>query len=264
MAKIESHAPGTLCWVELATSDPASARTFYSNLFGWTPVDQPNNYGPYTIFQSGGNDTAAMCQLHQPEARPYWSVYFAVADAAESAGCVTALGGKVLQGPFDVQEFGRMVACTDPQGAHFCLWQAKKHIGITHPGPFGQVCWPELATPDPEAAAAFYTRLFGWKTKPEAGFDSIPYAEFQQGEKSLGGLMPMRGPEWKGVPPHWMIYVSVKNCDEDTNRAKELGATVCVPPTDIPDVGRFSVITDAQGAVFSLIQLNAMTASTAP
>jgi len=62
-----------------------------------------------------------------------------------------------------------------PHGAVFCLWQAKGSIGITHGGPLNQVCWPELNTPDPVGAAAFYTNLFGWKTKPETGLDAAQY-----------------------------------------------------------------------------------------
>ena len=69
-------------------------------------------------------------------------------------------------------------------------------------------------------------------------------------------MMPMRGEEWKGVPPHWMIYVSVADCDERAARIKQLGGNVCVPPTDIPNVGRFSVVNDPQGATFSIIQMS--------
>src|SRR5438874_2564558 len=83
------------------------------------------------------------------------------------------------------------------------------------------------------------------------------YVEWLNGKDHIGGLLPMRGGQWKGVPPHWMVYITVSDCDERAARAKELGATSCVPPTDIPNVGRFSVIKDAQGAVFSLIQLTA-------
>ena len=39
---------------------------------------------------------------------------------------------------------------------------------------------------------------------------------------------------------------------------EEVAGKVCVPPTDIPNVGRFSVIADPQGAAFSLIQMTAM------
>ena len=71
--------------------------------------------------------------------------------------------------------------------------------------------------------------------------------------------MPMRGDQWKGVPPHWMIYITVADCDARAAQAKQLGGGVCVPPTDIANVGRFAVVNDPQGATFSLIQLAART-----
>jgi hypothetical protein len=67
----------------------------------------------------------------------------------------------------------------------------------------------------------------------------------------------MRGDKWAGVPPHWMIYVTVADCDERSKHAAELGAKVCVPPMDVPNVGRFSVFSDPQGAMLQLIQLTA-------
>jgi hypothetical protein len=257
MAKIESYTPGSFCWAELATSDTQSAKNFYTEMFGWTATDQPIPGGVYTIFQSDGNDAAAMYAA-QPGTPTRWGVYFAVADVDDSAARIESLGGKVVAGPFDVMDSGRMVVAQDPHGAPFSLWQAKTNIGATHGGPLRRMSWPELTTTDPVGAVAFYTRLLGWTTKPESGVETAPYIEFVNGGIHFGGLMPMRGEEWKGISPHWMVYVSVADCDERSAKAKELGANVCVPPTDIPGVGRFSVITDTQGAVFSLIQLAGM------
>ena len=149
---------------------------------------------------------------------------------------------------------GRMAVAQDSQGAGFALWQAKNSIGMTHGGPMNQPCWPELATPDPVAAVKFYSGLFGWTTVPDSGFESAQYIEWVNEKAHIGGLLPMRGPEWNGAPPRWMIYISVANCDERVAKAKDLGANVCVPPTDVPNTGRFSVISDPQGAVFSLFQ----------
>jgi uncharacterized protein len=260
MAKITSYTPGSFCWAELATTDTASAKAFYATMFGWTALEYPMPQGVYTIFQADGNDAAAMYSA-QPGVPAHWGSYFSVANVDESAAKVAPLGGKVIAGPFDVMESGRMATVQDPQGAVFSMWQAKGHIGATHGGPFSQVSWPELTTPDPAAAVTFYSGVFGWKTKPESGFDAAQYIEWVNGGKSIGGLMPMRGPEWAGVPPHWMIYVTVADCDERTSKAQELGGRICVPPTDIPHVGRFSVISDAQGSVFSLVQMKAMAAN---
>ena len=112
--------------------------------------------------------------------------------------------------------------------------------------------WPELSTTDPAGAIKFYTALLGWKTKPETGVESAPYVEWVNDGSSMGGLMPIRG---EGAPPRWMIYITVADCDERAKHAVEIGAKVCVGPTDIPNTGRFSVISDPQGAVFSIIQM---------
>jgi len=257
MAKIESYIPGSFCWAELATSDPESAKKFYTAMFGWTVNDLPVPGGVYTIFLSDGNEAAAVYGA-RPGVPNHWGVYFSVANADQSAARVEPLGGKTVAPPFDVMEAGRMAVAQDPQGAHFSVWQANRHIGARHGGPLNNVCWPELATTDAVAAAAFYGGMFGWTTKPATGLESAEYVEWLNGGKSMGGLMPMRGDQWKGVPPHWMVYVSVADCDERAAKARELGGTVCVPPTDIPNVGRFSVVTDQQGAVFSLIHLTGM------
>jgi uncharacterized protein len=254
MPTIDSYSPGALCWAELATSDQDAAKHFYTQLFGWTFDDQPIPGGVYTIFNSDGNSAAA-AYSKRPEEPSHWNAYFSVENVDESAAKVTAIGGKVDAGPFAVMEAGRMAIASDPQGAHFCLWQAGCTKGAKHGGPLYQVSWPELATPDPAGAVAFYAALFGWKTKPETGFETSEYVEWLNAGKPMGGLMPMRGNMWTGVPPHWMLYVTVPNCDEGAAKAMEMGANVCVPPTDIPNVGRFSVITDPQGAVFSVIQL---------
>jgi predicted enzyme related to lactoylglutathione lyase len=60
--------------------------------------------------------------------------------------------------------------------------------------------------------------------------------------------------EWGDVPPHWMVYISVEDCDAAAKKVAELGGQVCVPPTDLPEVGRFAVINDPTGATFSIIK----------
>jgi predicted enzyme related to lactoylglutathione lyase len=255
--KISSYAPGSFCWAELAATNAESAKKFYAEMFGWTAQDNHTPQGVYVVFQFNGNDVGGMYQ-GQPGIPAHWGPHFSAASVDESAAKAAALGGKILAGPFDAHDVGRMAVVQDPQGVAFTLWQAKKSIGATHGGPLGNFVWPELTTSNPAGAVAFYSGLFGWKTKPESGFDAAQYVEWIRGETHFGGLMPMRGDMWKGVPPHWMLYVTVSDCDERAAKAQALGGTVCVPPADIPNVGRFAVIADPQGAAFSLIQMAAI------
>jgi len=62
----------------------------------------------------------------------------------------------------------------------------------------------------------------------------------------------MKGDEWKGIPSHWVTYYMVASTDSTASKAQSLGARLLVPPHDIPNVGRFSMIMDGQGAVFSV------------
>jgi uncharacterized protein len=256
MSKIESYAPGYFCWAELASSDTAAAKQFYSDLFGWTAVDMPMPEGVYTLFKAGGEDVAAVCAA-QPGHPTNWGIYFSVASADDAAARVTEAGGKILAGPFDAHDAGRMAIAQDPTGTTFSLWQARRSIGATYAGDMGKVVWPELATPDPAAAVAFYTHLFGWTSKPDTGIADAPYIEWNHNGKAIGGLLPMRGEEWKGIPPHWLIYITVADCEERAARAKAIGGNLRVPPCDIPNVGRFSIVNDPQGGTFAIIQMTA-------
>ncbi len=115
----------------------------------------------------------------------------------------------------------------------------------------GAFSWFELMTIDVEAAESFYSDLFGWKTEkaPMEGFD---YTLVKVGDNGLGGIMAIP-PQAEGVPPNWGIYVTVDDVDATARKAEELGAKILVPLTDIPNVGRFFVLQDPQGAVISAI-----------
>jgi hypothetical protein len=250
---LTQHAPGTFCWPELATSDPAAATTFYSGLFGWTLFEAPTDVGPYYMFRLGGDDVGASYKMRADEGQPHWNSYVSVASADEAAARAQTLGATVVVQPFDVFDAGRMAVLRDPAGAFFCVWQAKAHIGARRLNEPGTLCWTELATTDTAAAERFYTGLFGWRLKKGTAAPG-EYTEIYNREQPIGGIMQIQ-PEWGEVPPHWMPYFAVVDCDASAGRAKDLGAKLLVRPTDIPGVGRFAVIEDSQGAAFAIIAL---------
>lgn len=250
------HAPGSFCWIELMTTDGPGAKKFYGELFGWEAQDSP--IGPdqvYTIFQLNGKAVAASYQKGEDmkQVPTNWASYIAVTSADETAAKAKSLGGTVVQGPFDAMEHGRMAVIADPTGAHFCIWQPKQHKGVGVKGETNSLCWNELLTGDTEKAKDFYTKLFGWKSKTDSG--ATPYTEWINGEEHIGGMMQIQ-PQMGPMPPNWGIYIAVDDCDAKVEKAKSLGGRVYVSPTDIPNVGRFAVLSDPQGAVFNIIQLN--------
>ena len=125
----------------------------------------------------------------------------------------------------------------------------------------GSFCWNELSTTDDAAAMKFYTELLGWEIKAGTataceGSEAPPmvYNEIVVDGKHVGGIYKM-GPEFGGAPSHWMPYVAVEDVDAKATQVVELGGKVCVPPTDIPNTGRFCVVNDPTGATISLITL---------
>jgi uncharacterized protein len=249
------HASGNFCWFELGTSDQNAAKEFYVGLFGWGYKDSPlppEMGGVYTTLTKDGKDVGAIYQLgpQMEGVPPHWMPYVAVDSADETAAKVAELGGEALCPPMDVMEHGRMAIFKDPTGATLSVWEPKEHFGVELVGAPGSACWSELATTEVKKAGAFYSSLFGWSLKESS--DGMPYTEFGNKGQMIGGMMPMDGPQFQGVPPHWTVYFAVEDCDAAAEKAKGLGATSCVPPTDIPNVGRFAMIQDPQGAVFSI------------
>jgi len=259
MQETPDYKPGTFCWVELGTSDSAAAKTFYSSLFGWTPDDRASAPGMvYTIFQLDGKDAAALYQLSPDMAAqgipPHWMSYVAVSSADETAAKVKEAGGTVLQGPFDVMTVGRMAIIKDPTGAVFSLWQpgTNKGAGIYNvPNSF---CWNELATTDTKKDGEFYSSVFGWELDVQ-NFGPMEYTMFKNGDRPGGGMFGIT-PDMGNVPPHWLVYFAVDDCDAKAQKATELGAKICKPADDIPGVGRFAILTDPQGAGFAIIKLD--------
>ncbi|MGH9802777.1 MAG: VOC family protein [Blastocatellia bacterium] len=262
--EVTKHIPGTFCWVELGTSDQNAARKFYGELFGWATKEIP--MGPdsfYTMFQLNGKDAGAAYALGQEELSigipPYWGLYVCVENADAAAKAITAAGGTLLAEPFDVFDVGRMAIAVDPTGASFKIWQPLNHIGVGVMGENNSMCWQELATRDLDGAKKFYSTVFGWDPQTKGG-DGMSYTEIYLKDATgnpapFGGMYTMM-PEMVGVPPHWMPYFAVADCDATFEKTKSLGGKAHVPPTNIPNVGRFSMLTDPQGAAFAVIKLD--------
>jgi predicted enzyme related to lactoylglutathione lyase len=147
-----------------------------------------------------------------------------------------------------------MAVLQDPTGATFTVWQAKHQIGAKILNEPGALCWNELTTRDTKAAESFYTKLFGWATKHSAPSAVMDYTEFSNNGQPGGGMMAMPAGMPAGMPSYWMPYFQVADCDASTEKAKGLGGKVMVAPNDIPNTGRFSILSDPQGAMFAVFK----------
>jgi predicted enzyme related to lactoylglutathione lyase len=272
MPERDGYLPGVPCWVDTSQPDQEAACAFYSGLFGWEFEDlmPPGSASGYFAARIRGGDVAAVGPV--PEGAPAvatWNTYIWVDDADDTAAKITAAGGRTLAEPFDVMDAGRMGVFADPEGAAFCVWQAKRHRGARIVNEAGSLNFNGLNTRDPEAAKAFYGAVFGWETRTFAGeFEAWtlpaygdelererPGLRGEMAEMGVAGfedvvasLNPI-GADQEGVPAHWSVTFAVDDADAIAAKAAELGGRVVVAPFDAPWV-RMSVIADPQGATF--------------
>lgn len=252
MFKVTRYPHGTFCWVDLSSTNQAAAEKFYTELMGWTVERRPIGDGmDYLMFKAAGEYVAGASQAG-PDGPPVsvWNHYVNVENVDALVDPIKAAGGTILVEPFEVLDQGRMLIIQDPTGAALSLWQANKHIGSGLVNTAGAVTWNELATRDPQAAMTFFGKVFGWEFQP-AGND---YQTIQNKGRMNGGIIPMTE-QWGDLPPHWMVYFSVADLDATVARVEELGGSISVPITDIPEMGRFAVVRDPGGAVFTLMHV---------
>ena len=159
MGERTQYTPGTFCWTDLATTDQAAAKTFYSALFGWEATDNPVADGIYyTMMSLHGRPVAAVApqppHLRDAGAPPLWQSYVSVQSADATLRTAAQLGARVLGEAFDVMDVGRMGILQDPQGATFMVWEPRLHIGAGFVNGHGMLSWNELAHPTSKAHRA--------------------------------------------------------------------------------------------------------------
>ena len=136
------------------------------------------------------------------------------------------------------------------------MWQPKGFAGDFPVGQANTFGWAELDAQGIDKAAPFYQKVFGWSPKKtEMGEGAQPYTEFQIAGDSIAGGMELGPNAPAQIPNFWLVYFAVEDVDKSTNKATAAGAKEMMAPQDFPG-GRFSVLTDPQGAVFGLLKTN--------
>lgn len=246
MAERTAYAPGTPSWVDLGTPDTGGAARFYGDLFGWeAAIDPRPEAGGYGMFTLRGRNVAGLGPQMNADGPPYWTVYVSVADIDATAAKVASSGGRILAGPMDVFDAGRMAAAQDSTGSFISLWEPRAHIGAQLVNEAGAFTWNELAATDLGAARRFYTSVFGWQLEGDSSGDQG--ATFSVEGNIICGAHSA-GP---GEPPAWSVWFSVEDCDVSADRATQLGGSLLMPPGDM-DFGRGAVVADPEGAAFGI------------
>ncbi len=271
MPERDGYIAGVPCWIDCNEPDAEAATRFYSELFGWECQDMmpPGSGGSYFMARIRGGDVAAIGSAPGDAGTPTWNTYVWVDSADESASRARDAGGTVVTEPFDVFDAGRMAVLNDPEGARFCVWQAKNNRGARVVNEHGALNFNGLATRDVAAAEAFYGALFGWRllklpgmsmwTLPgygdhlEARTPGLRESMAQMGAPDgfidvVAAVDPI-GTADSETPPHWSVTFGVDDVQATAARADSLGGQVVAGPVDAPWT-RTAVIKDPQGATF--------------
>ncbi|MEZ5412427.1 MAG: VOC family protein [Acidimicrobiales bacterium] len=268
MSPSRTYPPGVPCWIDLEPADTDAAVDFYTALFGWRFDDAAPPGSPefYLIASLDGADVAAIGP-HRGESG--WNTYVAVESADEAAERVAGAGGRVETGPHDAGPGGRWAGCTDPDGASFRLWEARRRPGAQAVNVPAAWNFSDLHTHDPDGAEAFYADLFGWVGAPMAeggtmvrvpGYGDHLAATSDPGihERQVhtppgfadvvGAIVPA-GP---GEDPHWHVTFTVADRDAVAEAAHRLGGTVLA--VDDAPWSRQATLRGPTGEVFTVSQ----------
>jgi predicted enzyme related to lactoylglutathione lyase len=253
--KMPDYSPGVPMWIDVSSPDLDKSRTFYSGLMGWEASVVPDpQAGGYTMLSLGGKTVGALSPI-APGQHPVWSTYVGTDNAQATAQTAKRAGGEVVMEPTDVMGQGILAVLRDPTGAYISVWQPLEHRGAELVNEVGAWGWNELYTRDMPAAVDFYKKVFGWNTEETDMGDMGKYTLFKVGDRAIAGGMDMTNFLPEDVPPHWLVYFTVKNTDETMNKAKELGGKVLAGPNPTP-MGPMAVLEDSVGAPFAVIQIN--------
>ena len=252
-----SFIPGSVCWVDASSTDPAGSREFYSGLFGWTyQVYSDRRRKQDLTALCGGRPVAGLSGAPVQAGHPAaWTLYLASADVTRTAQVLAGRGGRVLLGPTDVPGQGRMLLGVDPTGAVIGFWQPARPWTFRRTAP-GSLYWAELDTWNGPWADEFYADLFGYQRRQIADGIDVDYTTWSRDGKTMLGRLEMNE-SWAdpGCAAHWMLHFAVApqiGTDAAAHRVLALGGRVDIDPYDT-EMGRIARVADPCGAVFALI-----------
>jgi len=246
--------PGKFVWFEHVSQEPRKAQAFYGEVFNWKTMPFPMGNSTYEMIATGDSADSMIggYATPKPGQRAHWISYVSVDDVDAAAKAAVANGGRIVEPPQEIPTVGRMARIADPQGGEICPFKSNQGDPADRPDPpHGSFCWNELHTSDPGKALAFYEKVLGFTHRAQQMGPSDTYYILARGGAERGGVT---GHHPAGVPASWVPYVLSGDVDATANRARKLGATICVEPADIPNVGRFALFNDPAGASIAILQ----------
>ena len=244
---------GKLVWVDLVTTDPDKAVSFYSAVFGWDAqyFDDAN----YIELSHNNQVVSSVVRYEEGEAvdgDARWLVSVSVSDVDVATKIAAENGGQILESATDLPDRGRYSVISDTQGAVVMLLRATGGDPVDDNVVLDEWAWAELWTDDIEAAIGFYQAI--------AGYDILRLPAADGGERIVLGTdgkarATIVALPWDDVEPNWIPYIPVSDVANTTKRIVSAGGAVLVQ-SDTGDANT-AIVMDPTGGVFAIQQLGA-------
>ncbi len=250
------HHVGKVIWADLTTPDLASAKRFYSGLFGWSFRDIHFGKTDYAVASLNGRPVGGLVHRLVPPGearRPAWLTFIAVRDVDAAKRTALEHGAKVVFEPRSHPRRGRQAVFADPEGAVFAVLASSNG----DPGDFlaepGEWIWSSVHAKDPGTVAAFYQAVFGYDVFEAPSDDGLEHVILSSDDYARASVnaFPNDSPRRHS---HWLNFVRVADAAEVSARAAALGGRVLVAPHIDRHGGRVAVVADPSGAVFGLME----------
>lgn len=250
------HHPGKPIFAELVTPNLAQVEPFYASLLGWSFRDIPGRRSRYAEAFLNGGPVAGLVERALPAGvrrQSAWLSFFATTDVDAAERAALEAGGRVLVRPHDLATRGREAILADPEGAVFAMLASSSGDPPDLLSAGGDWIWRSLITTDPQAAGAFYQKVFGYQlfALPQApGGQHLLLASEGYARASVNPMPPGR----PSPHPDWIAYVRVDNAAAASAKVAALGGRVLVEPRIDRQGGMIAVVADPLGAPFGLLE----------
>lgn len=241
-------------WHDLFTSDVENARSFYSNLLGWSyHVEHASDFvwhageADYPLIVVSNEAHGGMVKTHgnQP---PQWLAFVDVDDVDLITQRAQSMGADIIRAPFDIPGVGYCSVIADPQGALISPFKACHGYAP----PKNLFVWEQLISRDVAASSVFYCVLFDWSILAKSSESLGHYTIFHASDNTpLAGVFGRTGhlPDTS----QWIPYFPVAKLPQAIEHATSLGAKALMSNSDMEDLGDFAIFNDPTGSLFGLV-----------
>jgi predicted enzyme related to lactoylglutathione lyase len=239
--------PGTFVWHDLVTDNPAAAKKFYGELFGWTFEPGKGVEPDYTIIRHQGVPIGGIVAPKQSTS-PQWLSYVVVADVDRAVEAFRQAGGQVYRAPLNVRNDLRVAAVADPQGAPLGLASRGPLEGASDAVPeIHRWLWMDYVARDEAPALQFYSQVLGYTSQSETR-ETATYYRLANG-RPRAGLFKTPWPRETSI---WLPYIRVADPEASSKRAQELGGLIVQAPAPRVRNGSLAIVLDPGGAPIAL------------